>query len=514
MEDSHEIAQTGVFVHLCSKALESIQTHYLVYFLALALLLLPKYIREHRLRRALSSLPFVGDDGSSIGKCVELGSKKYPDTPFRVPTIPQPTVIYPLEVLDEYKDLPENKASLRRVLYDSFGGDYTSLGQYSHAMLSAVQIDLTRNIAKTLNTLNDEVKFAFDQNIGTMKDWQAVVLEPKILRIIALLNGRVLVGLPLSRDEKWIEATTQYTATSYKFGNKLKGYPWGTRWAVGPFIYRTDVKPHQDAVAGMLKPLIEQQMARHAKSVDDDDAEVEAGEMIGWTMSYYKPGEMTYHRIALDQLMISFSSIHTSTVTLMHAIYDLAARPEYAEPLREEIRSNSVNGKLDKHSIAQLKKLDSFIKESQRLNPQTALAMLRKTTNNVKLSVGPKLPKDTIIAVSGWQSNNGPAIVDADRFDGFRYEKMRAQPGNELKFQLANTGPYATAFGFGAHACPGRFFAINEMKIIFAYLLLNYDIKLRDGQGRPKNLEKPTGTIYPDPSVEILFKSRQPEAGL
>lgn len=76
MEDSHEIAQTGVFVHLCSKALESIQTHYLVYFLALALLLLPKYIREHRLRRALSSLPFVGDDGSSIGKCVELGSKK------------------------------------------------------------------------------------------------------------------------------------------------------------------------------------------------------------------------------------------------------------------------------------------------------------------------------------------------------------------------------------------------------------------------------------------------------
>lgn len=289
-----------------------------------------------------------------------------------MPTIPQPTVIYPLEVLDEYKDLPENKASLRRVLYDSFGGDYTSLGQYSHAMLSAVQIDLTRNIAKTLNTLNDEVKFAFDQNIGTMKDWQAVVLEPKILRIIALLNGRVLVGLPLSRDEKWIEATTQYTATSYKFGNKLKGYPWGTRWAVGPFIYRTDVKPHQDAVAGMLKPLIEQQMARHAKSVDDDDAEVEAGEMIGWTMSYYKPGEMTYHRIALDQLMISFSSIHTSTVTLMHAIYDLAARPEYAEPLREEIRSNSVNGKLDKHSIAQLKKLDSFIKESQRLNPQTA----------------------------------------------------------------------------------------------------------------------------------------------
>lgn len=137
--------------------------------------------------------------------------------------------------------------------------------------------------------------------------------------------------------------------------------------------------------------------------------------------------------------------------------------------------------------------------------------MLRKTTSSVKLSVGPELPENTIIAVSGWESNNGPAIVNPEQFDGFRYERMRQQPGNELKFQLANTGKYATAFGFGAHACPGRFFAINEMKIIFAYLLLNYDMKLRDGEGRPKNLEKPTGTTYPDPRVEVLFKSRKPD---
>lgn len=431
--------------------------------------------------------------------------------------------------MEEYKDLPENRISIRKVLYDSFGGDYTSLGQYSHAMLSAVQIDLTKNISKTLNTLNDEVRYAFEQNIGRMDDWKPVVMEPKILRIVALLNGRVLVGLPLSRDENWIQATTQYTSRAYRFADKLKSYPWGTRWAVGPFLYRSDVKPHQDAVAHMLEPLINQRLARQTKSVDDDDAEVEAGEMIGWTMAYYKPGETTYHRVALDQLMISFSSIHTSTVTLLQAIFDLAARPEYAQPLRDEIIAHSVNGKLDKYGVANLKKLDSFIKESQRLNPQTpseylasppyrvvakciSVALIRKTTSNVKLSIGPELPANTMIAVSAWESNNGPAIVDADKFDGFRFEKMRQQPGNESKFQLAGTGKYATGFGFGGHACPGRFFAINEMKIIFAYLLLNYDIKVKDH--RPKNLQKPTGTIYPDPTAEILFRSRTPDVAL
>jgi cytochrome P450 len=32
-------------------------------------------------------------------------------------------------------------------------------------------------------------------------------------------------------------------------------------------------------------------------------------------------------------------------------------------------------------------------------------------------------------------------------------------------------------FGYGKHACPGRFFALNEVKIFVAHILLNYEIK-------------------------------------
>lgn len=32
-------------------------------------------------------------------------------------------------------------------------------------------------------------------------------------------------------------------------------------------------------------------------------------------------------------------------------------------------------------------------------------------------------------------------------------------------------------FGFGRHACPGRFFALNEMKVFIAHMLLNYDVE-------------------------------------
>jgi cytochrome P450 len=35
-------------------------------------------------------------------------------------------------------------------------------------------------------------------------------------------------------------------------------------------------------------------------------------------------------------------------------------------------------------------------------------------------------------------------------------------------------------FGFGKHACPGRFFALNEVKMFVAHMVLNYDVECLD----------------------------------
>ena len=32
-------------------------------------------------------------------------------------------------------------------------------------------------------------------------------------------------------------------------------------------------------------------------------------------------------------------------------------------------------------------------------------------------------------------------------------------------------------FGHGRHACPGRFFVANELQLLLAYMVLNYDIE-------------------------------------
>jgi cytochrome P450 len=63
-------------------------------------------------------------------------------------------------------------------------------------------------------------------------------------------------------------------------------------------------------------------------------------------------------------------------------------------------------------------------------------------------------------------------------------------------------------FGYGTQSCPGRFFVNNEVKIILANLILNFDLALADGKERPKPM---TGGVNfkPDPSEEVLIRRRR-----
>ena len=64
-------------------------------------------------------------------------------------------------------------------------------------------------------------------------------------------------------------------------------------------------------------------------------------------------------------------------------------------------------------------------------------------------------------------------------------------------------------FGHGRHSCPGRFFASQEMKLMLAHIVMNYDVKI-DGP-RPKNIEI-KGAAFPDAKAKLLVRLRQDRA--
>lgn len=59
-------------------------------------------------------------------------------------------------------------------------------------------------------------------------------------------------------------------------------------------------------------------------------------------------------------------------MSITQALYDLATHPEFQDPIRDEIESVlSEFGGWTKQALTKMKKLDSSLKESQRLHPVT-----------------------------------------------------------------------------------------------------------------------------------------------
>lgn len=76
--------------------------------------------------------------------------------------------------------------------------------------------------------------------------------------------------------------------------------------------------------------------------------------------------------------------------------------------------------------------------------------------------------------------------------------------------QLVTTTADFPAFGYGHHACPGRFFAAHEVKLVMCHLLLKYDWKLADGADEPKWRAK--GNILDsDRLARVAFRRRENE---
>ena len=98
-----------------------------------------------------------------------------------------------------------------------------------------------------------------------------------------------------------------------------------------------------------------------------------------------------------------------------------------------------------------------------------------------------------------------------EKFDGYRFFRLRQEAGNEHRFQFAAPTPEHFAFGYGKHACPGRFFASNQVKVMLMHLILKCDWRFPDEvKGRPKSLER-GAEIAADPSVKLLYRTRTPE---
>ncbi|KAJ4308419.1 hypothetical protein N0V84_012116 [Fusarium piperis] len=208
-----------------------------------------------------------------------------------------------------------------------------------------------------------------------------------------------------------------------------------------------------------------------------------------------------------NQLLLAVASIHTTSSSIIHCIYDLAARPQYVPELREEIKSvlEECNGTFTKEGLAKLHKLDSFMKESQRFNSPDLTTFQRISIKPFTLPDGTFVPANTKMELATCAINQDERYhKNGTEFDGYRFYRQREEGKKNVSY--TSVSQTSLGWGIGRHACPGRFLADIEIKLIVSEVLLNYDIKNPDDMPRHPNNEF-EAIVFPDPDAEVMFRA-------
>ncbi|KAK1217072.1 hypothetical protein PQX77_020283 [Marasmius sp. AFHP31] len=471
----------------------------LVSVVSLALVFL-NFLQDGDQRRKLAAIPTVGDIGGPIGFLIQPirslwdssgplqeGYDKYRGNiyKFRTMTGWKVAVTSPQQI-DDMRKAPDDVLSSLEAVADLLQMDYT-LGKslhYDPYQVKTVKGTMTRNIQVRFVEVRDEVVTAFSELMPPRDDWEIIDVNPTMHQIICRASNRFFLGLPLCRDPDFVDLNVKFTIYVVVSGFFISLFPNFLKPIVGNIVtpLRSGVKRAKKHLASVI-----QQRFDEEKKHQTPDWPGKPNDMLSWLLEDATGGNRrTIHDLVMRILLVNFGAIHTTSLTLNCTLRYLTRYPEYIPALREEIQSIIDECGWTKQAMGRMRKLDSFLKEVRRLDPILPFGVERKVLKDFTFSDGTLVPAGTTVGVPVRALQRDEAyFLNGDKFNGFRFADMRDEEGESIKHQMVTPTADFFLFGHGRHACPGRFFAVNEMKLLVAHILLSYDMKaenLEDGK--------------------------------
>ncbi|KAL1855260.1 hypothetical protein Daus18300_011166 [Diaporthe australafricana] len=323
--------------------------------------------------------------------------------------------------------------------------------------------------------------------------------------LFAHMSARVMVGAELCGG--WPAISLQYLNAALKAPGvvRAKYHPW-LYWSAKYF------NPEAKDVVVLE--------ARHA-SFKRAEAQGKGGtfekhdDFIQWLMDEHRARgrDVTPDQLVQDIFITMVASMHGTSSIAYSVLLDLLAHPETLADIKEEIDlviRNELHGEQvwSRHTLGELRLLDSFMRETHRMHAFTEATMQRTVVQPHTFKDGLSLPAGISVNFTSLQHSMDQEIygADADTFDPRRWLKKR-QNFDTSKFQFASTSDDWLSWGGGSHACLGRFLADVTIKLILIYLITNCDMKYPDGVAKRPEDGRRNLMITPDMATPILFKS-------
>ena len=223
---------------------------------------------------------------------------QYPTTPFIVGS-QRPFVIIPPCCYDDFKSVPQTKATFWEIQKKEMGADFTGIFQHNVQVDQALRSDLNRNLASTLKQVQDKISWVFQKELGSPQDWKAYRVHEVVVLIVARLVAGVFVGPRFTRDDEWTNLSLRIAVDLVLARDAIKRWPAFMQPIIGSFLPEIKAVNQQiSRMAEMLKPVISESVLNldaPAKLLSDEEKlnleaidEGNEGSFMSWILKRLK----------------------------------------------------------------------------------------------------------------------------------------------------------------------------------------------------------------------------------
>ncbi|KAI9434918.1 cytochrome P450 [Lactarius psammicola] len=409
-----------------------------------------------------------------------------------------------LKLIEDVRKAPDNvfvyNASAIELLQAEYTLDLLDMDTDYHT--DVIRSKLTRNIDVTFKEVRDELVRSLDVSIP---HWVKIPVIETMQRVVSATTNRVFVGTPLCRNQDYLTLNLNFAVNVVKFATIIGMFPKPLKSIVARVLSNLPSQIRQEME--FIRPMVEERFARMEEFGEDWDDK--PNDMLMWLMNEAKGVERSLEGLARRMLVVNFAAIHTTSTTFTNVFYRLLSNPEYIEPLRHEVETAVAEEGWTKAGLDKMHKIDSFLRETQRVDSLNSATLHRLALRPFTFSNGVTVPAGTLVAApTGAINRDGEIFPNPEEFDGFRFAKPREGDGNAVAVRQAlSTSADNLTFGIGRHACPGRFFAVNEVKALLAHVVVTYDIKFEEGEQAPRSLY--IGSTRIPGNANAMFRKRQ-----
>ncbi|MCJ1475924.1 hypothetical protein MMC13_004588 [Lambiella insularis] len=434
---------------------------------------------------------------------------------------PNPVLIGP----DQIQELSDaSQLSQRAVYADIFGFKYTLKNDdvdldpaeqaahryrlYSRAIrvtglaqIDALQPFLQSSCEKTLRT-------TIDDSLPSADGWTSVRIAPMMRDLASGMLSVYFFGEELSAEPEFSSNLLRFYQDVIACMGALQVVPA----FLSGFIYRVITKKGK-ALSFLFKRL-NQTISKEKDGWHEKESLKPLTLLHNMIEASKEYPYWTADRLIQAMVGIWFAASHQPWINLHFVLLELCDRPEYVELIRKEIESQE---KLDYATISRLPVLDSFIKESVRLNPLDLMSIRRKALKPYTFSHGgPHVEPGQIACYPAYEvMHNGARYTNPDVFDGLRFVKnpeavsktIKSSGSAEMRGTTLTEGSKDfPIWGFGSKICPGRWHGALVLKLAIIQMVSDYDFRVEDTKARRHFLWETFQMPYE--STRLLFRKR------